>query len=187
MVEFHNAAALEVQQVHGGLDGLVGLAGVVVVPALGVPDLGPHRGADDGDVLFQARVVPQALGDEDAPLLVRLYLGGAGEEVPLDAFALGQGDGGDLLHQLVPLGAGKHKKAAVEALADVKLVAQVLAELRGHGHPALLVHIMLILACQHNCLSFPAGRRRRVTAPGVFAPLLVLRDTLWNDSPRFPT
>ena len=53
------------------------------------------------------------------------------KEIALDALALGQGDGGDLLHQLVPLGLGKQEKAAVKTFAHIELVAQVLTELGG--------------------------------------------------------
>lgn len=134
------------------------------------------------------------------PLLVRLHLGGAGEEIALDALALGQGDGGDLLHQLVPLGLGEQEKAAVKTFAHIELVAQVLTELGGHGDTALQIHIMLILAGQHKRLSLSSFRWRGARggfAGGRVAPqrhpmgfggtFHHLFPTAWNFAPLSPT
>src|SRR5699024_9970395 len=70
---------VELAQAGGPL--LVGDGRAAGVPAGGVPDLGVVAVADDGHRLAQARVGPQAGGQQDAPLLVRGHLAGGAEQV----------------------------------------------------------------------------------------------------------
>src|SRR5699024_6740633 len=60
-------------------EGLLGL-GEVALPRLGVPQLEPVAGTDDGAVLGEAGVLAQRRGDGHPALLVGDLVGGAGEE-----------------------------------------------------------------------------------------------------------
>ena len=125
-------ARLKIKLVHRLGNHLGGDLSAHLFPLLLIPDFRAVGSAHDDKVLLQLCVLAQVLGDENSPLLVRLHLGGAGKQKPLQSSRFGEREVVELLGQLVPLLIGVDKEALIaQTFREDKALAQVLAALLG--------------------------------------------------------
>lgn len=119
------------------------LLGLLTVPSLSRPDLGPVVDPDDDHVLVQVGVLPQLLGHHDPALGIQLAPGGVGKE-GTHGLGLAHGQGGELFGEAVPGGLGVDGKAGVHAHGQVEGDPQLLPQLGGDEEAALAVDTVFI-------------------------------------------
>ena len=120
---------------------------IVSAPLVAVPDFRVVELTDHGNILLQLRKGTQVCGNEDAALCVELCIERIGEVVALDASCLfAVAERADLVLQTLPFRFRIDGQAAIEALGDREVLAELLAQLGRHCQTTLSVYGMLIFA-----------------------------------------